>query len=286
MCEMNYRHAFHAGNHADVLKHSVLLLCLQAMHRKPAPLSVLDTHAGRGLYDLAGEEALRSPEWQTGAARVFDWSQAPPTLHPYQSALRSLNADGLLRHYPGSPWLAAQTLRAGDSLTLCELQPQECAALRRLTLPGGVMMRTRASVHQRDGYEGLRALLPLPHARALILIDPPYERTDEIPLAIGALRAALQRLGSGVFVWWRPLKDAGLIDAADRELNSEGRLRALRIDFSVRSNALPGLCGSSLLIVNPPYGLHAEVAALLPALGERLGEGPSANWRTITFGEP
>ncbi len=274
---MNYRHAFHAGNHADVLKHAVLLLCLDSMLRKAAPISVLDTHAGRGLYDLSGEEAQRSPEWLAGAAKVFDWDAPPPALATYHRALRSLNRDQL-GQYPGSPWLAAQALRPGDSLSLCEKQPQECAALRRVRLPDGALLRQRADIHERDGYEALRALLPLPHARALILIDPPYEQEDECARAALALRGALQRMRQGVFIWWRPLKHAALVDGADAELNAETAFPALRLDLTVRSNALPGLGASSLLIINPPFALRETAPALLSGLCARLGQDPWAKW--------
>lgn len=275
---MNYRHAFHAGNHADVLKHIVLVSCLDYMARKPGPISVLDTHAGRGLYDLTAEEAQRSPEWQNAAARVFDWPDAPPALAPFHQALRVLNAQDLCV-YPGSPWLAAWALRPQDSLSLCELHPQECMALRRMILPDGQSLNRRAAVHERDGFEALRALVPLPHKRALILIDPPYERGDDFDLAAKALRHALRRMRQSVFLWWRPLKDAAQVDRADAEVQAEGRFPSLRVDLTVRNLALPGLCASSLLILNPPHILEDQLTGLLPALSKKLAQGEGAGWR-------
>lgn len=280
---MNYRHAFHAGNHADVLKHACLMACVDSMKRKAAPISFLDTHAGRGLYDLTSAQAQRSPEWQAGAARILDWHDAPATLAPFRSALRTLNTDGL-RRYPGSPWLAAEGLRPGDSLSLCELHPEECAILRGQSLPDGQAMRQRADIHERDGFEALRALLPLPHARGLILIDPPYEETQDFSRAVMALRAALQRMRHGVFIWWRPLKKAGLVDAADGELLAGGPIDALRLDLRIRDDALPGLCASSLLIINPPFALRNVAADILAALSARLAQGSGANWRMSSLG--
>lgn len=280
---MNYRHAFHAGNHADVLKHIVLVLCLEYMTRKAGPISVFDAHAGRGLYDLTGEEAQRSPEWQNGAARIFDWPDAPPALAPFQQALRRLNAQDL-RVYPGSPWLAAWALRAQDSLSLCELHPQDCLALRRVIAPDGQSLQRRADVHERNAYEALRALLPLPHKRALILIDPPYERSDDFQAAAKALRQGLQRVRQGVFLWWRPLKDAGQVDSSDGEVQAEGQFPFLRVDLAVRNTMLPGLGASSLLILNPPYPLEGQLSGLLPALCARLAQGPGASWHISRSG--
>lgn len=282
---MNYRHAFHAGNHADVLKHAVLLLCIEAMSRKASPISYLDTHAGRGLYDLTGEEAQRSPEWQAGAARIFGWQDAPAALASYQGALSALNGDGL-HTYPGSPWLAAKALRPRDSMSLCELHENECAILRGLMLTHGLAMRQRADIHQRDGYEALRALLPLPHARALVLIDPPYEHEEEFSHAVMALRAGLQRMRHGVFIWWRPLKKAGWVDAADQELQAGRQFSALRLDLTLRDDALPGLGASSLLIINPPFALREAAPDLLAALCARLAQGQHAKWRSTGMTQP
>ncbi len=281
---MNYRHAFHAGNHADVLKHIVLVSCLGYMTRKPGPISFLDTHAGCGLYDLTGEEAQRNPEWQSAAARIFDWPDAPAALAPFQQALRQLNAQDL-RVYPGSPWLAAWALRPQDSLSLCELHPQECMALRRVILRDGQSLQRRADVHERDGYEALRALLPLPHKRALILIDPPYEHELDVLRTVSALRAARVRMRQAVFIWWRPLKQAALIDAADGELSTDDRFSALRLDLIVRGQPSLGLGGSSLLIVNAPFAVHETARNVLAPLSARLAQDGQATWRVTKLGQ-
>lgn len=266
---MNYRHAYHVGNHADVLKHAVLLFCLDALKRKETPFGVLDTHAGRGLYDLLADEALRSPEWQDGIGRLYDWPDPPPLIQRYIAAVRTFNADGALRTYPGSPALMTAALRPDDVLIACELHPEEHAALRR-TLPrvGNVQ------VHHRDGWEAMGALLPLQQRRGLVLIDPPYEATDELAVSAAAIGTGLKRFGHGMYLWWRPLKSAAALDAADAEARAQGAKQTLRADLWVDTPELQGrLKGSSLLLVNPPFGLEDALREALPFLAEALTKG-------------
>lgn len=273
---MNYRHAFHVGNHADVLKHAVLLFCLDALKRKPAPFAVLDTHAGRGLYDLASAEAERSPEWRDGVGRLWTWPDPPPLVERYLEAVRSFNADGVLRTYPGSPALATAGPRENDVLMACELHPEEHAALRRaLPRTGNVQ------VHVRDGWEALGALLPPAQRRGLVLIDPPYEAPDELERAARALGPALRRFGHGVYVWWRPLKSMSALEAADAEARTQGALNMLRADLWTAAPTPEGrLVGSSLCLVNPPFGLDAALREALPFLADALTKGQSG-WRLL-----
>jgi len=275
---MNYRHAFHAGNHADVLKHAALLLCLQRLTEKPAALTVLDTHAGRGLYPLDADEARRSPEWRDGVGRIWDWGDAPESLRPLQTALRAANPDGQLRIYPGSPMVSAAALRPQDRLILCELHPQEVAALRAAA-------PSWAATHQRDGFGAFAALLPPAGGRGLTLLDPPYERPDEARRCVAGLSEGLRRFRQGVFLWWRPLKDRRLIDAADAELTGAAPLKALRLDLRVRPDGEGGLAASSLLVINPPYGLEAALGELGPALAARLAQGPGAEFTLKRLGQ-
>lgn len=271
---MNYRHAFHAGNHADVLKHAILLFCLDALRRKPAPFAVLDTHAGRGLYDLLSDEALRSPEWQGGIGQLWDWADAPPLVARLHDAVRAFNADGALRTYPGSPALAAGALRDEDVLMACELHAEEHAALRR-TLP----RIANVQVHARDGWEALGALLPPAQRRGLVLVDPPYEAPNEAARAAHAIGAALKRFAHGVYLWWRPLKSEAELNAADAELRAQGVRDLLRVDFWVDTPAPQGkLKGSSVLLINPPFGLEEALREALPALAGRLAAGDTG-WR-------
>jgi len=271
---VNYRHAFHAGNHADVLKHAVLLFCLDALKRKSAPFAVLDTHAGRGFYDLLGDEALRSPEWQGGVARVWDWPEAPALIQRYVEAVQRFNEDGALRTYPGSPVLVTQALRPDDVLMACELHAEDHDKLRRaLPRVGNVQ------VHHRDGWQALTALLPSPQKRGLVLIDPPYEAPDELETAARAFGAALKRFGHGMYLWWRPLKSESALAAADAEARAQGARQLLRADLWVDTVRLEGrLNGSSVLLINPPFGLRQTLEAALPALAARLSQG-AHGWR-------
>lgn len=262
------------GNHADALKHLALVLCLDALKRKPAPFAVMDTHAGRGIYDLLSDEALRSPEWRDGIGNIWNWPDPPAPVARYLEAIRGFNSDGALRTYPGSPAIATAALRDEDALIACELHPEEHAALRR-SLP-----RTgRVQVHQRDGYEALNALLPPPQRRGLVLIDPPFEATDELARLNAALGPALKRFGHGVYILWRPLKNESALRAADAELRAQGVRETLRADLWVDTPQPEGrLNGSSILVINPPFGLEAALREALPFLADAMGRGRSG-WR-------
>jgi 23S rRNA (adenine2030-N6)-methyltransferase len=274
---VNYRHAFHAGNHADVFKHAVLLWCLAYLKAKPAPFAALDTHAGPGWYDLESAEAARSPEWRGGIERVFAWSRAPLLLAPYLDAVSAANPDGVLSAYPGSPLLIRGALRAGDRLIACERHPEDAAALKARFRGDG-----QAQIHARDGWEALGALLPFPEKRGLVLVDPPYEEENELARAGKAIGAALARFPGGIFLWWRPLKDEHGLSAADADLRLccealRPKPALLRADLAIAAPAREGkLTASSLMIVNPPYGLEAALREALPALAEKLAEGPGA----------
>lgn len=271
---MNYRHAFHAGNHADVLKHFALIVALERLARKPAPFAVLDTHAGVGLYDLHSEEAQRSPEWQGGIGRLWEWPEAPAALAPYLGAVRALNPDGALRFYPGSPALIAAGLRPADRLAACELHPEDAQ-----TLKARFARQPNVHVHPRDGWEALGALLPPPEKRGLVLIDPPYEAAGELERGAEAIRAALKRFGHGVYLWWRPMKSESALARVDADLASAGRAW-LRADLWVDAIQPAGkLAGSSILVLNPPFGLHEALEQALPALAERLALSPSGGAR-------
>ncbi len=274
---MNYRHAFHVGNHADVLKHAALLFCLDALKRKPTPFAVLDTHAGRGLYDLASEEAERSPEWRDGVGRLWDWPEPPPLVKRYLDAIRSFNADGVLRTYPGSPALITTAMRPDDALAACELHPEEYAALRR-SLPRA----PNVQLHARDGYEALGALLPPAQKRGLVVIDPPYEKPDELATSAQAITRALKRFGHGSYLWWRPMKSESALHAADAEIHAHGARETLRADLWTAAVTAEGkLVGSSIFLINPPYGLEEALRQALPFLADALTKGQSG-WRLIT----
>lgn len=277
---MNYRHAFHAGNHADVLKHIVLLALLDALKRKDTPFFVLDTHAGRGRYLLGGVESRKTAEAEQGIFRLFDSPSLPAPVETYLRAVQADNPVGALLAYPGSPLLAAQAMREQDRLAACELQPEEAAELKALFAHD-----SRVAVHARDGYGGMRALLP-PRAgsariaRGLVLIDPPYEAQDaEYPLIASALRESLERWPTGIYVVWYPIKQRRSLQPFFRKMAALPAKSALLAELQVRPDDSPlRLNGSGMLILNPPWQFDETIAPVLPALQKALGE-PGASTR-------
>ncbi len=256
---MNYRHAFHAGNFADCLKHALLLWLLDALARKPAPFFALDSHAGAGRYDLSAGPAERTGEWRAGIGRLLD--DPPEALAAYVDAIRTL---GL---YPGSPALIRARLRQGDRLAACELHPEEAQALRRL------FGRDRqVAVHQRDAWEAIGALLPPRERRGLVLIDPPYEREDEFASLAAGLRMGHARFATGVFAAWYPIKHRAPVRAFHADVQASGIRDVVAAEFYVREPVDPArLNGCGLLVVNPPFRFEAEAPPILDALRERLG---------------
>ena len=266
---MNYRHAFHAGNHADVFKHAAVALVLEHLRGKDQPFAVLDTHAGIGAYDLSGDEAQRSPEWRDGIARIFvrQLASAPG----YSQIIAALNPEGL-ETYPGSPEIVRVMLRPDDRLMACELHPADAQ-----TLKARYRREPRVAVHQRDGYEAMSALLPPPERRGLVLIDPPFEQTDETGRLISALAQGLKRWPTGIFMAWYPIKDrkiSAALSAAAAAAPFPKTLRAEFTPFLWEENSLPG---SGLLILNAPWKLDEKLAALGEELSGLLGAG-SARW--------
>ena len=270
---MNYRHAFHAGNFADVFKHAILLALLDALTAKDKPLCYFDTHAGRGDYRLDDAEALKTGEWRDGIGRLFDTPAPPTPLRRYLDAIRACNPDGVLRAYPGSPLLAAQALRADDRLVLCDTQDAECAALRTL-----FRHDRRVHVHQRDGYAALHALLPPQEKRGLVLIDPPFEAQEgEFAGIAAALTQAHARWPTGVYAVWYPIKSHRSIVPFHRTLARGPFDGVLVAELLVYPDDSPlRLNGCGMLIANPPWQLDAKLASLLPALRGVLAQSPRA----------
>ncbi|HQT60850.1 MULTISPECIES: 23S rRNA (adenine(2030)-N(6))-methyltransferase RlmJ [unclassified Acidiphilium] len=257
---MNYRHAYHAGNAADCLKHALLVLLLRALTRKAKPLFVLDTHAGLGAYDLAGPEAGRTREWEGGIGRLR--AASPTALADYLA----LVPPGLA--YPGSPAIARALLRPGDRLALCELHPEDAAALKR-RFRGDPL----AQVHARDGYEAVSALLPPAERRALVLIDPPFERADEFAVLARTLDAGRRKFPSGVFAAWYPVKHRAPVRDFMADITARGIPDVIACEMLLRPAIDPArLNGSGLLVINPPYGFEAAAAPVLEALCAALGE--------------
>ncbi len=276
---MNYRHAFHAGNHADVLKHVALLATCDALVAKPAPCFALDTHAGRGLYRLKSTSAQRTGEAADGVGRLLAGRMREPAIARYLSAVEACRAAHGHDAYPGSPWLLAHALRDQDRIACCELQPVEAAALRANFAGDG-----RVAVHERDGYAAIRALLPPKHgalryARGLVLVDPPYEaQLDEFDAALAALAEALARWPQATHALWYPVK---LRRALQPFLRRAARLpakSALVAELLVRPDDSPlRMNGSGLLLLNPPWKLDAALAPALQALEGAMGEAGASS---------
>jgi 23S rRNA (adenine2030-N6)-methyltransferase len=275
---MNYRHAYHAGNFADVLKHSVLALVIAHLKLKDAPFRVIDTHAGAGLYDLSGVEAGKTGEWHDGIGRLVGPNAPPlPTpigalLDPYLSAVRDLNVSGMLATYPGSPRLALALMRPRDRLIANELHANDAAALA-----SALRRDRRAKILELDAWIALKSLLPPRERRGLILIDPPFEQRDELERLTQGLREATRRFATGTYLLWYPIKDREKI-AAFRNAVAREFPRALSVELLVRAPRDPDtLNGCGLLAINPPHTLHAKLDTLLPFLVERLAQARSAS---------
>lgn len=266
---MNYRHAFHAGNHADVLKHIVLLGLLEALKRKPTPFFVLDTHAGRGQYLLQGEQADKTGEARGGIFRLMVLQGLPGLAQRYLKRVQADNPVGALINYPGSPLLIAQAMRDQDRLAACELQPEEARALAAL-FKGD----SRIKVHASDGYAAIKALLPPKERRGLVLIDPPFETQEaEFEAILAALADALIRWPTGIYAVWYPIKQRKTLNRFFRKAATLPCKSSWIAELLVRADDSPlRLNGSGMLVVNPPYRLDIELSQALPVLARLLGE--------------
>jgi 23S rRNA (adenine2030-N6)-methyltransferase len=280
---MNYRHVYHAGNHADVLKHIVMMRALMHLKKKDKPFLFLDAHAGVGLYALWGDEALKTLEWQDGVGRFYDPAgRAVPLapdvealLQPWRQVIASVNATGQpLSHYPGSPGFALPGLRASDRLLLNELHPEDFGKLAGFVAGDG-----RVTLSEADAAVVVKAHLPPPERRGFILIDPPYEREDEARRAVRMLRDGHRRFATGAFVLWYPVTGDGLSDLIAREVSALAIPKTLKAELLVRRAVEDGgLAGSGLILINPPWPLAEELALLGPALLERLRQNDGARW--------
>jgi 23S rRNA (adenine2030-N6)-methyltransferase len=270
---MNYRHSFHAGNSADVVKHSLLIALVRALQQKPGALTLIDTHAGCGLYDLGGEQALRTGEAAQGVLRAF--ADQNPLLDDYRAAVQAVNVGAEPRLYPGSPQFLAQLLRPQDLLILNEKHPEDAHALR------GAMRSTPAAVHERDAYELWLALLPTRTARGVVVVDPPYEQTDERARITATLAAAHRKWAHGVTVIWYPLKDRTTHQRWKDRLRKLGIPKFLSVEHWLYDADRPGIYnGAGVFIVNPPYAFTQALPPLLQAL--RVALAPDGHRGKIT----
>lgn len=271
---MNYRHTYHAGNVGDVLKHVALVALLDRLVAKPAPFLLLDTHAGRGLYDLHASEAVRGNEWRDGIGQLTR-TDAPPEVSRYLDLIATFNdGNGGLRHYPGSPLLALAVVRKEDRKVFVEKHPDEAAYLREATRG-----RRNLSVLIEDGYVTLRAQLPPRENRGLVLIDPPYEDASEFSTLADALLRAHRRWPNGVYCAWYPIKaGADIARLHDALIDADVR-KSLILELTVRPRDTPtGLAGSGLIIINPPWQFDVRMQEVVPALQRQLS--PAGAGRT------
>lgn len=284
---MNYRHAYHAGNFADVIKHITLVRILSYLHQKESAFRVIDSHAGAGLYDLQGDEASATGEWLTGIGRLMQtrWSEeAQPLVSPYLDIVRSFNEPGKLAVYPGSPLIARALLREQDSLVACEVEPKA-----RKALVSALRRDPQARVVDIDGWVGLPAYVPPQERRGLVLIDPPFENKNEFDHVAAGFNKAFTKWSSGIFAIWYPAKSRRATEELSRRVMADvadltgGKGSVLRLEFSVAPQVADGkLVSTGMLIVNPPWTLMAELKIILPELIKPLGIGGAARYRLET----
>jgi 23S rRNA (adenine2030-N6)-methyltransferase len=273
---LSYRHAFHAGNHADVLKHMLLVQLVRHLAQKDKPFWVIDTHAGAGMYALDAGYATKLAEFETGIGRLWPRKDLPAPLDDYVQLVRQLNPDGNLRFYPGSPWLALHAMREQDRLRLFELHSSDGALLQENFRAAG----RRVAVSATDGFAGLKSALPPPPRRGLILIDPSYELREDYRHVVQALKDGLTRFATGVYAIWYPQLARPESQQLPEKLKAAAGKSWLHVALAVRAPAKDGIGmhGSGMFIVNPPWTLHDSLKQTLPYLVSTLGQGAGAKF--------
>ena len=275
---MNYRHAFHAGNFADVVKHLILVRILSYMMVKDAAFRVIDTHAGVGLYDLWGDAAERTGEWREGIARLIDRDLPEPfatLIAPYLLAIKAQNRDGNLRYYPGSPFIIRHMLRPQDRLMALELHPHDAESLKE-NFAGDIQTR----VTELDGWAAMGTHLPPKEKRGLVLVDPPFEQKGEFARMVDSLEKAHKRWPGGTYAYWYPIKDPADVSAYTRALKATAIPKILRLELTIRQPSTPPrLHGTGMVVVNPPYVLEEEMRTILPFLADILADEDRGRFR-------
>jgi 23S rRNA (adenine2030-N6)-methyltransferase len=276
----SYRHAFHAANHADVLKHIVLVHLLDYLGTKPTPYWVIDTHAGAGVYALDGEWASKRGEFIDGIARLWSRNDAPHAVNEYLDVVRSMNPDGMLRYYPGSPFIALHFLRDKDRLRLFEFHRNESLALARNIGEAGGGATRKTLIDAADGFVAVQALLPPPPRRGLVLIDPSYEDKRDYSKVVSTLKGALTRFATGSFAIWYPQVQRRDSFEMVRKLSNMTDLRWLHASLTVRRPSADGLGlhGSGMFVINPCWTLEAAMHETLPWLANVLAQDSGAGW--------
>ena len=275
---LSYRHAFHAGNHADVLKHYVFSLVLAYMNQKPKPYWVIDTHAGAGMYALKSEFSQKNAEFENGIAKLFTAENLPESLHDFADLIKKFNENNVLNFYPGSPKIAESFLRQDDKLRLFELHPSDC----KLLLENFSHKVRQTKIEMQDGFAGISACLPPPTKRAAVLIDPPYELKDDYSRVIDCIKDSLKRFATGTYLVWYPLLQRPEPAEMVRELmvlNSD----FLQVEMMVQAPSLDGygMYGSGIFIVNPPYTLPKILEETMPILTQLLALDETAGFSIV-----
>ncbi len=275
---MNYRHAFHAGNFADVVKHTIFSRILAYLMRKDAAFRVIDTHAGVGIYDLFGDKAERTGEWREGIGRVMAAELPGPVtelLAPYLDAVRAQNPDGHLRYYPGSPFITRHMLREQDRLMAFELHPMDANRLRE-NFAGDFQTR----ITQLDAWDIFGTHLPPKEKRGLVLVDPPFEEKGEFTRMVQSLEKAHKRWPGGTYAFWYPIKEPDEVEAYVKALKKSGVPKILRLELTIRPPSTPPrLHGTGMVVVNPPFVLEEEMRTVLPLLADLLSNEGRGRWR-------
>lgn len=280
---LSYRHGFHAGNHADVLKHWTLVMIAEYMGKKDKPYWYVDTHSAAGGYDLGGHDAQKTGEHQSGIGKI--WKQdAPEVFHSYLKLVKAFNRDGELKLYPGSPWFVRQCLRSEDKARLFELHPQDFALLKQ-----NFARDKQVKTDQQDGFSGLKSILPPPTKRALVAIDPPYEQGKEYDLVVNSIKQSLKRFATGTYVIWYPLINRNTKQDASETMVEKLKKTEAKSILDVRfwvngKDEEKGMYGSGLTIINPPWTLKAQLEDGLPYLVKNLGKSHKAGF-SIHFEE-
>ncbi|EST57466.1 hypothetical protein K151_2882 [Proteus hauseri ZMd44] len=263
---LSYRHSFHAGNHADVLKHIVQTLIIESLKEKEKPFLYLDTHAGAGRYQLTNAHATRTGEYLEGIARLWQQEEVPELILPYLEAVEELNASGELRYYPGSPLLAGKLLREQDSLVLTELHPTDFPLLRT-----EFSRDERVRVSREDGFGQLKSKLPPPSRRGFALIDPPYELKQDYSAVVKGVVDGHKRFATGTYAIWYPVVHRQQIKRMLKELEATGIRKILQIELAVKPDSDQlGMTASGMIVINPPWKLESQMKSILPWLHKTL----------------
>jgi len=266
---LSYRHGFHAGNYADVLKHSALGLVLEYMCKKDRPFAYIDTHAGAGSYSLKSDMAIKTGEFNDGVMKLWEQDNLPEELAPYMHALKKQNKKGKLSYYPGSPQVALSFLRSNDAMRLYELHPKDADILKKNT-----PSQSRYQVEHKDGYEGLKSALPPVSRRGVVLIDPSYELKSEYRASIKAIEMGVKRFATGTYMLWYPVVDRKLVQGMEKYWVKTGIKNVLQVEYCREPDSLGyGMTGTGLFIVNPPWQLANQMTTVMETMNRYMDSG-------------